>query len=56
MPARDPTNCVGHGEYGQTEGERDAEPANPDIRIARGENGAAAAAKHEPEGAEKFGD
>ena len=46
---------VGHGEHGEAEGERHAGEADAELGEARGEHGAAAAAEHEPEGAERLG-
>ena len=47
---------IGHREHGQAEGERDANPADADIRKAGCENGTAAAAEYEPESSKGFSD
>ena len=55
VAAGDRADGVGHGEHGQAEGERDAGEADAELGEAGGEHGAAAAAEHEPEGAECLG-
>ena len=55
VPAADVADGVGHGEHGQAEGEGDAEVADADVRDPGGQDGGAAAAEHQPEGAEELG-
>jgi hypothetical protein len=55
MPAGDMAHGVGHGQHRQTESERYADEPDSQFRERGGEDGAAATAKDEPKGAEKFG-
>ena len=56
MAARDVADGRRHREHGEAEGEGDAQEADPEIGIRGGEHGAAAAAEHEPEGADRLGE
>ena len=56
MPAGNAADRIGHRQHGQAEGERDADEADAEFRKGGGENGAAAAAEHQPERTEKFGE
>jgi hypothetical protein len=49
------TDRVSHGQHGQPEGERNAEKADAEIGKPGSEHRRAAAAKHQPESAEKLG-
>ncbi len=64
MTARNVSDGVGHGQHGETESERDAQQANPQIErrlplmrqeFSR-EHGRTAASERKPEGAEEFGE
>jgi hypothetical protein len=46
---------ISHCQYGQPEGEADPEESDAQRRETRGEHGAAAARKRQPESAEEFG-
>jgi hypothetical protein len=54
MAARDRANIIGHGENRKAKGERYARQANADSGESSRQNCASAAAKDEPECAEKF--
>ena len=60
VPARDVADGVGHGEHGETERERHTEEAEPErVGVAAelgGQHGGTAAAEHQPERADRFGD
>jgi hypothetical protein len=47
-------NGVGHGEYGESEGEGNANEANAKLWECGGENSGAAASKDEPEGTKEL--
>lgn len=55
MAARDGADCVGHSDNCQAAGQRNAEPADPDIGRTRRENCAAAAPEYQPESAVSLG-
>ena len=56
MAPRDVTDGIGHGEDGQTEGERHPEEADTHARERRRQHRAPAAAEDEPEGADELRD
>jgi hypothetical protein len=55
MTAGDVGEGIGHGQEAQAEGKRDTDQTDTQFRKRSSEHGTAAAAEHEPEGAEEFG-
>ena len=55
MPARDAADRIGHRHHGQPEGQGHAQKADPDLGEGGGQHGTAAAAKDQPECAERLG-
>ena len=56
VAARDGAERIGAGQYGQSEGQRDAGEADAYAGKRRSQHGAAAAAQYEPEGADELGE
>jgi hypothetical protein len=56
VAARDRPERIGRRQHGQPEGQRDPGQADADLREFGCQHGAAAAAEHEPEGADELGE
>jgi len=55
VPAGNVAQRIGHGDHGEAESERDTGKSDAQLRNGSGQNGSAAAAEHQPEGAEALG-
>ena len=56
MAPRDVSNCIGHCQHGEPEGERNTEQADADLGKGSGNDNGAATAQGQPERADQLGD